>query len=219
MTTKLLFELFKTQIFPPFCDKVGMNTDDLIRILFGQFEVYADHYNNPIILVKAQNYWQKVVIPHKIAVYESGMELNEKLQKTAPSFINSDAFKKRLITHDLSKFSASETYGYMNYNFGKDNNATQKMDFKMAWHHHKHHNSHHPEYWFEVHKSGTVKALPMPKIDVVEMVADWLGAGKSYGISFKNWAKQNLKTFHFHQITKERLTFVFEVMNYPLITD
>lgn len=213
MKSNTLFELFKTQIFPPFCDKTEMNAEDLTRILFEQFEVYNNHYKNSMILVKAQNYWQKVVIPHKIAVYELGIELNEKLQKIAPNFINSDDFKKRLIIHDLSKFSTFETYGYMNYDFGKDNNTIQISDFKMAWHHHKHHNSHHPEYWFEVHKSGIVEALPMPKIDVVEMVADWLGAGKSYGVSFENWAKQNLKTFHFHQTTKERLTFVFEAVS------
>lgn len=207
-----LFDDFVTQILPSFTTKAGVDSEGFARILFGRFEMEDERHKEAEVYARAKNYWQTVVIPHKIAVYEAGVQLYEQMQSASPEFVDKTAFLQRLIYHDLSKFSAAETYGYMNFQFGGENASAQKKDFELAWHHHKHHNSHHPEYWFSVNKKGETNLLPMSKMDCLEMVADWLGAGKSYGGDFEVWVTKNIGNFSFHPTTKVTLAFIFETM-------
>ena len=110
----------------------------------------------------------------------------------------------RGLLHDLSKFSwveFSESVKF--YQGGKSspiNAAKKEQGYSLAWQHHKGRNPHHYEYWTDKYDSGTI-ALKMPFKYVVEMIADYLGAGRAYqGESFTltgeyDWWKNKLKEF------------------------
>ena len=86
------------------------------------------------------------------------------------------------ITHDLSKFSKDELIPSAKY-YDYDNvKRTDKIvkDYSKAWCHHKGHNKHHWEYWTDFSSSGTIITNKIPYKYVVEMVCDWIGAGKVY---------------------------------------
>lgn len=107
----------------------------------------------------------------------------------------------RLITHDLSKFSLKELPYYGNQFFGNKDNPT---GFMNCWLHHQNHNDHHWEYW--IPRTGHSRCTPpykdnkpiiMPKKAILEMIADWLGASRSYEgrwptIESWPWAEKNL---------------------------
>ena len=88
----------------------------------------------------------------------------------------------RGIKHDLSKFSPTEFWESVKYYQGtrspidacKEANGVSK-----AWLHHKGRNRHHYEYWMDnFDKGGT--PIKMPYKDAVEMLCDYLGAGRAY---------------------------------------
>ena len=106
------------------------------------------------------------------------------------------------LLHDLSKFSwieFSESAKF--YQGGKSspiNAAKEAQGYSLAWQHHKGRNPHHYEYWTDKYDVGTI-ALKMPFKYVVEMIVDYLGAGKVYqGKAFTlkgeyDWWKTKLK--------------------------
>ena len=110
----------------------------------------------------------------------------------------------RGLLHDLSKFSwveFSESVKF--YSGGKSstiNAAKKEQGYSLAWQHHKGRNPHHYEYWTDKYDVGTI-ALKMPFKYTVEMIADYLGAGRAYqGKSFTltgeyDWWKTKLKEF------------------------
>lgn len=214
LNSSTLEEVLKNQIFNDFCELTKINAGKLTAILFAKFNACHHLYSQDEVYTIAEKYWASAVIPHKIAVYQAGIELLEKVLNVDSAFVKKEDFIKRLIEHDLSKFSAFETYGYMMYDFNGKNSDTLKYNFKLAWHHHKQHNSHHPEYWIDVNKKGETEILPMNKIDVLEMVADWQGAGNSYSTSFEEWAANNLQNFVFHPKTKKHLNFIFQIIDF-----
>lgn len=86
------------------------------------------------------------------------------------------------ITHDLSKFSWIEFWESVKYYQGtKSPIDACKADkgYSLAWQHHKGRNPHHYEYWTDKYDDGTV-ALEMPFKYAVELLCDWLGAGRAY---------------------------------------
>lgn len=92
------------------------------------------------------------------------------------------------ILHDLSKFSWTEfSESVKFYQEGKSSPivaAKQAQGYSLAWLHHRSHNKHHYEYWTDNYDSGTI-ALKMPFKYVIELIADYLGAGRAYnGESF-----------------------------------
>jgi hypothetical protein len=85
-------------------------------------------------------------------------------------------------THDLSKFSFVEFFEYAKYYNGKISpvdKAKQIKGYCNAWLHHRGHNPHHYEYWIDNLDNGGI-ALIMPYKYAMEMVCDWIGAGKAY---------------------------------------
>ena len=92
----------------------------------------------------------------------------------------------------------------------------------MAWQHHKGHNDHHYEYWVDNLDSGGTP-IEMPINCVLEMVADWMAAGKAYKgrefniedelIWFDNFKKRNPK------IHENTIRFIEEVLNYLYIIE
>ena len=87
----------------------------------------------------------------------------------------------RGIVHDLSKFSRAEFGPYAMYFHTPDGKSSYrtKTAFDHAWRHHVAHNPHHWEYWIAFNRGYPV-AADMPEKYILEMVADWIGAGMTY---------------------------------------
>jgi hypothetical protein len=79
----------------------------------------------------------------------------------------------RLLKHDWTKFLPSEFMAYARHFHGSP--PSPDLDFDLAWLKHKNRNDHHWEYW-----TGPDGTLRMSEGAVLEMVADWLAAGRTY---------------------------------------
>lgn len=106
-----------------------------------------------------------VVIVHKWAIVVAGRDVNRAL---APSGLRVSL--RRLLLHDLSKFSRAELVPYARH-FARARRDAPDPAFAAAWRHHYEHNDHHPE-----HFAGE----RMPDEAVVEMVVDWMAASRAY---------------------------------------
>ena len=92
--------------------------------------------------------------------------------------------------HDLSKFSPTEFIESVKYYQGTSSpiDACKKeKGYSLAWQHHKGINKHHYEYWQDNFDSGTTHLI-MPFKYNLEMICDYLGAGRAY--SGKNFTYQ-----------------------------
>ena len=86
--------------------------------------------------------------------------------------------------------------------------------YSLAWQHHKGRNPHHYEYWIDnVDNGGT--PIKIPYKYVLEMIADYLAAGKTYqgkSFTFKSeyeWWKSQRQLRNMHEDTKMFLDIVF----------
>ena len=187
-------------LLSPETDNSWKEFTDLIigHILFFEEELPKPIFNkkgNIKIEKDAIDYFKKIV-EHKIAVFEAGIELLKHYPSTTEL---ATVFLDNLAIHDMSKFSWEEFDGYLNWDFKTWSGEVE--GYEAAWVNHKRVNPHHPEYWFTVNRSGVSKVLAMPEVYVMEMVADWIGAGKTYGSGLDVWLPANLHTFVFHQDT------------------
>lgn len=103
------------------------------------------------------------------------------------------------LIHDLSKFGITEFVSSAKYFQGNRSPIeAEKEDigYSNAWLHHKGHNKHHWEYWtdFDSH-NGNVLANEIPTKYVVEMICDWVGAGKVY--SKEQWTQHSVIDYYF----------------------
>lgn len=198
--------IFEQKIFSAFCENKH-DSQKLVRLLYERFDVESQDYEDEEIWQLIEDYFIKKVIPHKIEVRKAGNELLKEswftqlltLADGANAHNPLEKFKYNLWIHDLSKFSIQEAYGYAVHDF-KNPKPTQSL-FQKAWHNHKLQNPHHPEYWLSVERNGTTTPLPMPSIYIAEMIADWIGASKSYGQDFNEWLPKNLPQFTWHPYT------------------
>ena len=90
----------------------------------------------------------------------------------------------RGLVHDLSKYSIAEfvpSAKYFQGNRSPIEAEKEAVGYSSAWLHHKAHNKHHWEYWCDYNNdTGEVFPHPIPTKYIVEMVCDWIGAGKVY---------------------------------------
>lgn len=90
--------------------------------------------------------------------------------------------RKRGWLHDLSKYSPTEFFESARYWTGTGspiNEAKKDIGYSKAWLHHRGRNSHHWAYWADNFSEGMI-VYEMPRDDFVEMVCDFLGAGRAY---------------------------------------
>lgn len=108
------------------------------------------------------------------------------------------------LMHDMSKFSWVEFWESVRYYQGDRspiNACKEDKGYSLAWQHHKGRNMHHYEYWTDRYDDGTV-ALEMPYKYALELVCDWLGAGRAYfGKDFTyakewEWWRKKIETTH-----------------------
>lgn len=116
----------------------------------------------------------------------------------------------RAFIHDISKFRPSEWIPYANTFYNKDGSSRyqETKEFNLAWNHHQKRNKHHWQYWTLVKDDGKLICLEIPEKYVREMIADWIGAGKSITGSWRdvfNWYQNNQNSIKINPKTK-RLT-------------
>ena len=126
----------------------------------------------------------------------------------------------RGIVHDLSKFSPIEFFESIKYYQGTSSPidaCKKKNGWSAAWLHHKGRNRHHYEYWQDNFDNGGVP-LQMPYKDALELICDYLGAGKAYqGKNFtleselEWWKNKKSKNIAMHPQTIE---FIDSMMRY-----
>lgn len=129
-----------------------------------------------------RSHWSylKYVIRHKWFVLLAGLQIG------APLW--------RLIIHDWTKFLPCEWGPYVEKFYGKKVDKDEPDDYRYwsargpvdaafdhAWNHHQKANKHHWQYWLLTNDSDDPKHKPMqmPEKFVLEMVADWMGAGRA----------------------------------------
>lgn len=195
-----------SNVFRLFTDAVGGDVNEFADVLYSKYTVEDFFFSDDFNYWSIHGYFKDVVIPHKIAVYQAGLEMS-RMKAFKGLRLNQDEFLDNLWIHDLSKFSANESYGYAFHNF-----KSQDPDvlFDKAWLHHKNHNPHHPEYWLNPNKEGVLMPIDMPTIFVLEMVADWIGAGMVYGNSLDKWLPENLHRFMWTGGTANSVQIILE---------
>lgn len=86
-------------------------------------------------------------------------------------------------THDLSKYCPQEFFGYAKYytdgTRSPVDEAKERTGRCDAWLHHRGRNKHHYEYWIENLDNGG-EPLIIPMKYAIEMICDYIGAGKAY---------------------------------------
>lgn len=123
------------------------------------------------------------------------------------------------ITHDLSKFSFVEFWESVKYYQGTRspiNACKEDKGYSMAWFHHRGRNKHHWEFWMDDFEKGCIPKK-MPFKYALEMICDYLGAGKAYaGDNFTmdgeyNWwlSKKDIVKMH-----KDTFVFTCEIMDH-----
>lgn len=108
------------------------------------------------------------------------------------------------LIHDLSKFGPVEftsSAKYFQGNRSPIEAEKEAIGYSKAWLHHKGHNKHHWEYWTDFADDGSIIANEIPINYVIEMVCDWIGAGKAY--TKDKWT-QNSPMIHYTKMRKGR---------------
>lgn len=160
-------------------------------------------------MIMASNYWNhfKTICKHKRWVahycFMSGLRLQG-------------------IFHDMSKFSPTEfieSARYYQGNRSPIDACKEEKGYSLAWFHHRGRNKHHWEYWVDDFSKGMVPKK-MPFKYVLEMICDYLGAGRVYmGKNFSmekeyEWWLGRRKEVVMHRDT---LKLVDEVFQYMLV--
>lgn len=164
--------------------------------------------------MKAHLQYLRYVLWHKWFVFLGCMRLGVPLHQA--------------ILHDSSKFSPAEWGAYVAKFYGSypehdpsdpgkwmrrgyygPTTADVAIAFDSAWNHHQKHNPHHWQYWLLITDSDAPRprALPIPQRFVLEMVADWYGAGRA--ITGKNdlarWYAGNREWIMLEEGTRARV--------------
>lgn len=127
----------------------------------------------------------------------------------------------RGLVHDLSKFGATEFVASAKYfqgNRSPIDAEKEAIGYSNAWLHHKGHNKHHWEYWTDFDKDGSVIANRIPTKYVIEMVCDWVGAGKVYNKT--KWTQADPLSYfykvrggrHFHPETEKLIVRLLTII-------
>lgn len=120
--------------------------------------------------------------------------------------------------HDMSKFSPTEFFESVKYYTGTHSpidECKKTNGYSKAWMHHKGRNKHHYEYWQDNFDHGG-KPICMPYKETVEMLCDYLAAGRAYnGKSFtyqqeyKWWLNKISKPIAMHPVQLRTLNNLF----------
>lgn len=148
----------------------------------------------------------KYVIKHKFFVFLSCNEVNN-LEIGHISFWQS-------IFHDFSKFFPSEWFAYVKTFYKPDGSKQYKKtpEFAKAWKLHQNRNQHHWQNWLLTWDRGETVAIPMPERYVLEMIADWIGAGMVINgkKDANGWYEKNKHNMILHPETRKFVELVLD---------
>lgn len=124
------------------------------------------------------------------------------------------------IIHDWVKYLPVEWFAYVRQFYNADGSKQSVRDasgsydpnaqpdsFKRAWLHHQR-QPHHWQAWISIGDGGNLTALPIPQRFVLEMVADWYGAGMAIGgvMDVEPWYLKNKDKIILEDGTRFRVT-------------
>lgn len=154
--------------------------------------------------MKAHWLYLKYVVRHKFFVFVAGWRLGVPFH--------------RLIIHDWTKFLPREWFPYVDFFYGQSNEVRSNyfhnpentsevaIRFNAAWNHHQKKNDHHWQWWVITLDMGKTFILPMSGNARLEMLADWIGAGKVQGSKpVQEWYTANKEKIQLHPDTREWL--------------
>lgn len=118
------------------------------------------------------------------------------------------------IIHDWSKFRPSEWFPYARcfYKSNGEKQYDETPEFNYAWLHHQKRNKHHWQYWLITWDRGNTEALEIPSQYVLEMVADWAGAGRAITGRWEvlHWYHEQEQFIQLHPKTRLLVEFMLE---------
>lgn len=126
------------------------------------------------------------------------------------------------LIHDESKFSEVEFMPYaINFYGTEAEKEANKPAFQKAWLHHLHNNPHHWNHWILQNDSDGLEPIDMPFKYVLEMVADWHGAGRAYNNSWdiSGWLRDAGDNFVMTDRTVELLRSAMFIAGYVHTSD
>ena len=145
-------------------------------------------------------------------------------RKWAKYYCRIAGIRWRGLTHDLSKYSPTEfieSARFWNGTSSPINEAKKTLGYSKAWLHHRGRNTHHWAYWADNFSEGFI-VHPMPRDDFVEIVCDFLAAGRTY--SGKYFSYTNERTWWLqereegcramHPLNKKMLDIIFSDLEY-----
>jgi Family of unknown function (DUF5662) len=118
------------------------------------------------------------------------------------------------LVHDLSKLWPSEWLAYLAMFYGTLGDEQENMDidraFDVAWLKHQHRNPHHWQHWVLRDDGGELKVLLMPRRYILEMIADWAGAGRAITGKWEcaEWYHKSKKLMQFHPETRFNVEYL-----------
>lgn len=137
-----------------------------------------------------------------------------------------------VLVHDLSKFRPSEWWPYV-VNFYTDAQSEEYRvlcarwgivemtphggsvgdHFRRAWLHHQNRNPHHWQYWMYQEDDGPQWRQQMPQRYIVEMVCDWMGAGRAITGKWEmaKWFSKSSHKIKLNDATRERVVSLVEL--------
>ena len=183
-------------------------------------------------------YWYLWFTPRKIKLDKQGIMLYIETMEIMNShlryaryllghkwFVFLECIKRGLfwrgVVHDTSKFLPSEWFPYARFFYGKDSTQGSRESryqsikgaqgyFQRAWQKHLMRNSHHWQNWVNIQDVGIQVVMEMPRQLAIEMVCDWIGAGRAQGYyskkhplhEVKKWYKKNMSKIILHPNTR-----------------
>jgi len=126
----------------------------------------------------------------------------------------------RGIIHDNSKFLPSEFITYSRFFYGDNKSTGVDKSFDFAWLLHQKRNDHHWQWWILPEDDGGVKKIPMSNDSLIEMICDWVGAGKAQGIysppddiykETRTWYNKNKHKIKLNDDTKRKVESILNV--------
>ena len=132
----------------------------------------------------------KYVMKHKYFVFVAAWKIQPSIH-----------LMYRALVHDLSKFKPSEFIPSAKTFYAPDGSKqyNETVEFNQAWNDHQKRNKHHWQYFMLKMDRGDIKCMSMPTIYLLEMLADWLGAGRcingswDYTIKWYDINKDNMQ--------------------------
>ena len=161
---------------------------------------------------------KSVPLSERNAVREFKTSLKSHIEAVQEAGAKLGVDSAQLYTHDLSKYSNEEFMGYALHFHG--GGAPDK--FARAWLHHIHYNAHHSLHWIfpDGHTpkdSEVVNGLVrMPERYALEMVADWMGASKTYtgDWDMTEWLTGHIPKIRVHPKTADFLVEILDGLGY-----